>query len=159
GSGQRPPGLARMPSSGRGLRAFSGRRRSWFLLRIDRLHPREQLLVLLAERLLVLRTHRALNRRDLLLLTLDVGVRGLDLLLLKSGQSRAVDLDARVGSGGRARSRAGAGDRVKTLGQILVDLVGLLVLEALVPHADGPLLGRGDHALVLHDALVELVQL
>ena len=53
-------------------------------LLVRRLHPGEQLLVLLAELLLVLRAHLALDRRDLLLLAVEVGVGDPDLLLLEA---------------------------------------------------------------------------
>ena len=122
------------------------------------LHARQQPLVLLAELLLVLRAHLELDRLDLLLLAIEVGVRDPHLFALQLGERRAVEARA-CGRRRRAGRHTGPDDRLEALLEVAVDLVGLLVAVALVQHARGPLLGRLHHPLVLDDALVELVEL
>ena len=80
------------------------------------------------------------------------------LLTLQLGERGAVEARAR-GRSGRAGCHARPDDRLEALLEVAVDLVGLLVAVALVQHARRPLLGRLHHALVLDDALVELVEL
>src|SRR5919109_3230563 len=122
------------------------------------MHPRQELPVLLAELLLVLRTNDPLDRSDLLLLTLQVGGPDLDLLALQCGEGALV---VRLSWRGRgcAWPSSRADDRTEPLQQVLVDRVGLVVSKALVRQAAGPVLRCVDHPLVLNNALVELIKL
>src|SRR5918992_1560552 len=124
-----------------------------------RTYPGDQPPVVPAKGRLVLRPHDALDRIDLAVLTLQVSDADPHLLTPQLGEGGAVIAKLGIRRSERAWLHGASHDRLEALCQVFLDLALLLVAIALRQHARGPFLCRPPHPLVLHDALVELVQL